>query len=311
MDSKGSGFGKTILFGEHFIVYCLPGIATGLSDKTTALVEDGESGFQLIDNRPQVPGYGEKKKEEMQRQFDSIFKQFNIDIEKTPLKITLGGNLYCSSGVGASAALATSVSRALVKRLKLDMNDQQINEVAFKAESAGMGAPVSGIDNTCSVFGGFITFQKNTDGPNKIERISLENPVGIVLASTGITQVTKDVVDDVRKKKEAGDKWWNEIIGKYNDIYNNVVESIKKGEWGKVGKLMNQNQELLREIGVSCDEIEQIIKIAEDNGALGAKLTGTGRGGYVIALTPGKELQDKVANAIESVGFKILKTTIG
>lgn len=74
---------------------------------------------------------------------------------------------------------------------------------------------------------------------------------------------------------------------------------------------MDENQELLRKIGVSCDELERLIRIAKDNGALGAKLTGTGRGGYMIALTPGRELQERVAKAIESAGFMVLKTTIG
>jgi mevalonate kinase len=89
------------------------------------------------------------------------------------------------------------------------------------------------------------------------------------------------------------------------------VRAVKKGDWPAVGKLMDRNQELLREIGVSCDELEQLIKIAKDNGAIGAKLTGTGRGGYMVALTPGKDVQDKVAAAIEAAGFRTLRTTIG
>jgi mevalonate kinase len=104
----GKGFGKVILFGEHFVVYGLPGIASGISASTSAFVEEGEKGFELIDNRPAAAGYKEKKKEEMKRQIDALLRHFNIEPEKTPLKITLGGNLFCDSGIGASAALATS-----------------------------------------------------------------------------------------------------------------------------------------------------------------------------------------------------------
>jgi len=311
--TEGRGFGKVILFGDHFVVYYVPGIASGISDYTTAIIENGErgSGFQLVDKRPQVPGYSEKKKHEMQREFDAIFKEFDISTEKTPLKITLEGNLYCSSGIGASAALAASTCRALARKLGKDLSNEEINRLAYIAEDAGSGNP-SGIDNTCSVFGKFITFQKNpTGGPNKIEILSTNQPVEIVMASTGITQETKVVVEDVRKKKEADEKWFDDIMKKYMKIYNEALEAIKQSDWHAVGELMDQNQELLRQITVSCEELENLIKIAKDKGALGAKLTGTGRGGYVVALTPGKELQDNVAKAIEDVGFKVIKTAVG
>jgi mevalonate kinase len=309
--SEGYGYGKVILFGEHFVVYNIPGIASGISDSTVAILEDGKEGFELFDNRPQVPGYGEKKLKEMTRQFEAIFNYFNYDPEENPIKITLKGDLLCSSGVGASAALAASVSRALNEKLSRGMNNDEINKVAYLAEEAGSGTP-SGIDNTCSVYGGFITFEKNPDGgPNKIERLETEEPMEIVMASTGITQETKIVVDDVRAKKEANENWFNGIVEKYKNLYERALQSIKGGDWRTIGSLMDDNQQLLREIDVSCDELENLIKIAKDNGAWGAKLTGTGRGGYVVALTPGKELQEKVASAIESQGFKVLKTTIG
>ena len=311
--AEGRGFGKVILFGEHFVVYHVPGIASGISDYTSAVVEDGEpgTGFQLVDNRPQTPGYSEKKKQEMQREFEAIFKEFGIDPDSTPLKIELAGNLYCSSGVGASAALASSVCRALAEKLGRQMSDDETNRIAYIAEEEGSGRP-SGIDNTCSVFGKFITFKKNpTGGPNKIEVLSTEQPVEIVMASTGITQETKVVVGDVREKKEADEAWFKGITDEYVDLYNRAVEAIKQADWKTVGELMDKNQELLRQITVSCDELEHLIKIAKDAGAWGAKLTGTGRGGYIVALAPGKELQDKVAGALENAGFKVLKTTIG
>ena len=94
-------------------------------------------------------------------------------------------------------------------------------------------------------------------------------------------------------------------------MFEKALEAIKKGDWKKVGEQMDKNQELLREIGVSCKEIEEIIKAAKEEGAIGAKLTGTGRGGYVLLLTPGKELQEKVAKKIEEKGYKTFKTEVG
>jgi len=88
------------------------------------------------------------------------------------------------------------------------------------------------------------------------------------------------------------------IFSDYEELVKQARPALVEGDWNRIGELMDKNQELLRQIGVSCDDVERIIKIGKDNGALGAKLTGTGRGGYVLALTPGKELQEKVAAAM-------------
>jgi mevalonate kinase len=308
--AANKGYGKVILFGEHFVVYGLPGIASGISDYTEARIEDAKK-HEFIDKRPETPGYKTTKKDEIQRQLAALFKHFNVDPANPPIKITLTGNLVCASGVGASAALATSIARAFNERLKLGMDDEKINEAAYIAEEAGSGKP-SGIDNTCSVFGGFIAFKKNmAGGPNDIERLKSKKPVEIVMGNTGISQETKLVVEDVKKKKEANPGWFDSVCKQYNETFLDAVRAVKKGDWATVGKLMDRNQSLLREIGVSCDELEKLIKIAKDNGAIGAKLTGTGRGGYMVALTPGKDVQDRVAAAIEAAGFRTLKTTIG
>ena len=307
---QGRGFGKTILFGEHFVVYGLQGIASGLGSRTIAKVEEAEK-FEFVDNRSETPGYKEKKKDEIQRQLDALVGHFKLDVEKRPLRIVLEGDLICNSGVGASAALAVSISRAFNEMLSLGLDDGKINEAAYIAECAGSG-PASGIDNTCSTCGGFITFEKNLEGgPNKIGTLSVGKPVEIVLASTGITQETKKVVADVRALKEKDEKWFDGICKQYVEVCGKGLEAIKKENWIEVGKMMDKNQELLREIGVSCREIEEIIKVAKEKGAVGAKLTGTGRGGYVQMLTPGKELQEKVAKAIEERGYGVLKTRIG
>ena len=87
--------------------------------------------------------------------------------------------------------------------------------------------------------------------------------------------------------------------------------ALELGDYKTIGKLMQDNHKLLQAIDVSCEELDYLVNLAQEQGALGAKMTGTGRGGYMIALTPGLELQDKVAIAIEAEGFKVLKTTIG
>lgn len=310
-NKKNIGYGKTILFGEHFVVHGLPAIACAISDYTEAKVEKAKKGLELVDNRPETPGYKETKKGEISREMDSILKFMKIDVGETPLKITLSGNLVCASGIGASAALASSVARALSEYFKLNLNDDRINEVAFEGESGGSGTP-SGIDNTASTYGGLLIFEKNLQGgKNKIERLAIKKPIDILLVNSGITQETKEVVGDVRALMEKDAEAFDWIVQQYRKVFEDGLNALKDYDLENLGEAMNRNQELLRKITVSSDLMDELQEIALQNGALGAKLTGTGRGGLLIALTPDKKMQGKVAKAFEKKGFHVTRTKIG
>ena len=110
------------------------------------------------------------------------------------IKITLGGDLKAVGGVGASAAVCVSIARALNEEFDLGFDDNRINEIAYEGEKAYAGTP-SGIDNTASTFGGLLWFAKNLEGgPNTMEKISLSQPVEIVMGNTGLTANTKAAV---------------------------------------------------------------------------------------------------------------------
>ncbi len=309
---KNIGYGKTILFGEHFVVYGLPGIAAALEDYNVAKIEKGEgSGFVLVDNRKETPGYKEKKKDEIHKAIDLMIKFLKIDTEKNPIKITLEGTLLCTSGNGSSSAMSTAIARALSEYFGLGLDEDQINEVSYEGEKASAGTP-SGIDNSCATYGGIIIFKKNLKvGPNFIDQFKIKEPLSIVLANTGITQSTAEVVGDVRKEKEANPEKYERIFREYNEMFERGKKALEDYDLEEIGKQMEKNQDLLREITVSCPEIEKVIKVAKANGAIAAKLTGTGRGGNVLILVRDGETQDRVAESIEGEGFKTVKTRIG
>jgi len=310
MIGKGSGFGKVILFGEHFAVYGLPAIASAIGDQTTATIETAER-YELVDDRPATEGYKTKKKDEMKSSMKLLLDFMKIDVGKTPVKITLSGNLFCTSGIGASAAMATSVARAFSEYLGLGLDDDRVNRISYEGEKGSAGTP-SGIDNTCATFGGLLWFVKNLEGgENTIEYIRMRQPVEIVLGNTGLSSVTSEVVADVRKAKEADPEKYKKLFEEYTTLVKDARHALENHDLERLGTLMDENHRLLQQMGVSCKEAEDIIRIVKQNGALGAKITGTGRGGYVIALTPGKELQEKVAKALENNDFRTLNTTIG
>ena len=308
--STGSGKGKAILFGEHFVVYGLPALAAGIASETTAVITRVRSfGWKLVDKRPAMPGYKEKKYEEQKVSIDNILKHLNIDTTKTGFQIDLGGDLVCASGIGASAASCVAIARALSEEYSLDLNDDQVNEAAYIGEKGYHGTP-SGLDNTASTFGGLIWFERDlSGGPPKFEKLKLGKSANLVIASTGLTASTKVVVGDVKKKKDADPEWFDSISREYNQLVNDAKAALIELDFEKVGELMNKNHEMLQQLTVSCKELDNLVKIARENRAIGAKMTGTGRGGNMIALAPDETTMEKIAEALKKGGAAGVWTT--
>lgn len=309
---EGSGFGKTILFGEHFVVYGLPAIASALGDTTTATVEraqlvEGQK-YVLVDNRPATPNYKVQKRGEYEALIENVLNFMGVN---EGIKITLAGSLFAASGVGASAACAAALARAINDEFSLGWNDEKINDAAFEGEKGPHGTP-SGIDNTAAVYGGLILFRKNLEGgQNTMDKMRMKAPVEIVLGNSGKTSSTKEVVADVKRLKEEKPDELSVIFDEYAILADDAKSALPENNLPLVGRLMNKNHELLQKINVSCAELDELAETALAAGALGAKLTGTGRGGLMVALTPGRELQEKVAKAIEEKGYSAMKTRIG
>ena len=309
MKGQGIGFGKAILFNEHFVVYGIPSIVSAIGQYTRARIELSiKPQYQLEDLRPATPKYKEDKKDQQTDSLNKMLKKMNIDLSSKGIKIILDGNLVASSGIGASAASCVAVARALSEYYGMNLSDDEINAVAFEGEKGYHGTP-SGVDNTASTFGGLIWFQKGE--PNVIEKISVSTPVEIVIGNTGKVANTQAAVAGVKDRKEKNPKKYNEIFDRAENITYLARRALEEGDYKAVGKLMNENHRLLQQIEVSSRELDFLVQVAVKCGALGAKLTGGGLGGNIIALTPGKAVQDRVANAIEKEGFQTIKTIIG
>jgi len=304
---KGSGFGKVILFNEHFVVYNIPSIVSAIAQATTARVEPFKGkGWHLEDRRPATPGYKEEKLEQQKDSIDRILKVAGINLSKTPIKITFGGDLVAASGIGASAASCVALARALSDEFAIGFSDDRINEIAYEGERAYHGTP-SGVDNTAATYGGLLWFIRG----KPIERISIKRPVEIVMGNTGIVANTEAAVKGVRERKERNPKKYEKIFNEANELANAARKALLDYDLRVVGKLMDENHRQLQAIEVSCKELDHLVELARTNGAYGAKMTGGGLGGNMVALTPGKDLQDRVARAIKKDGFGALMTRIG
>ena len=307
---KGTGFGKTILIGDQFVLGEVPAIVSAISFETVTTVERiaGE-GWTLEDNRIEVPGYKEKKKEQQARSIGRILEVMKIDVKKNPIKITVGGNLLAGSGVGASAASCVSLARALNEEFKLDLPIEEINRVAWQGEFPYHGV-ASGVDNTASTYGGLLLFYlKNKE--QHFEKIKTPKPFEIVLANSGITANTALLDEVTEQQKKDNPELYASRLKTIVSQGQEMKKALEAGDLPDVGKIMSTNHKLLAEMDLSHEILDYLCKLALEKGALGAKVTGGGLGGYMVALTPGKELQDKVASAFDKEGYKVIRATIG
>lgn len=152
-------------------------------------------------------------------------------------------------------------------------------------------------------------FQRTETDPIFIKK-QIKEPIRIVYASTGITSSTTKVVGDVRAKKEADPAWFDDLLKKYLNIVENAEKAVDEGDLQKLGTLLDENHALCQELTVSCKELDDLVLAAREAGALGAKMSGTGRGGLMLALTPTEESQKAVAAALEKLAPQVWTTML-
>ena len=307
---KGSGYGKVILFGEHFVVHGLPGVVSAIDSTTDAEAKKDIKGLQIKDERKTAKGYSEEKRLQQIESIERMLKAMGID-PKIGLDIWIGGTLPGFSGLGASAASSVAIARAIAQELNMQIPDEKINQIAYEAEKAYAGNP-SGIDNTAATYGGLMWFKKDlAGGPDKIEKLRLRRPIEIVIGSTGKVANTKAMVEGVADRKKKNPQKYDPIFKQAENVAVAGRRALENYDLKKIGDLMDENHRLLQEIGVSSKELDSLVDLARKQGAFGAKLTGGVGGGCMVALTPGKELQGKVLSAIKFLGFEVLSTKIG
>lgn len=302
-----SGYGKVILFGEHAVVYGSHAVAAPIPIAIQAKVEDEDEGIHLV-----IPRWGVEErlqkgvehKHSIYNSLDLILGSLNLD--DRDMRIEVYPNVPRAMGLGGSAALAVAIIRALISHYKSELSEDEINELAYQSEKLVHGTP-SGIDNTMATFGRFILYKKGK--PPLMKEIHAPKPIPIVIGLSGVESLTLKMVSKVRHSWEKNEAMYDQIFDQINDISLNGVKAIENYDLEALGDLMNLNQGLLNALQVSTWELEELIEIARENGALGAKITGGGGGGAMVALCPDNAQQ--VADAMKAAGYEAMVAEIG
>ncbi len=302
-----TGCGKVILFGEHAAVYGSHVIAAPIPIAIQARVVDEEEGVHLV-----IPRWGVEERLQKQgnykysiyRSLDLILKELNL--EDRDMRIEIFPHIPRAMGLGGSAALAVAIIRALSEHYQLDLSDETINDLAYRSEQIVHGTP-SGIDNTMATYGQFILYRKGN--PPLIKPVEVPKPIPLVIGISGVESLTVKMVSKVRSAWEKNKPMYDRIFTEMNGLTLQALKAIKHYDLEKLGDLMNINQGLLNALQVSSWELEELIQIARNAGAIGAKLTGGGGGGAMIALCPDRS--QEVVQAMQKAGYRAMAVEIG
>jgi hydroxymethylglutaryl-CoA reductase len=305
--AMGVGYGKVVILGEHAVVYGRHAIAAPIPMTIKALVEDTDEGIHLI-----IPRWGVEYQLAANPQERRSFERpagvmlDRLGLSGRGMRIEVFPDVPRSMGLGGSAAMAVAIVRALDKHFKLALSDDDVNALAFESEKVAHGSP-SGIDNTLACYGRPIIFRPGE--PPLVEPLNIAKPIPAVIGITGYEGLTAKTVGRVREAWLKDQKLYERIFDQIDTLTLRGVQAIQSNDLKLLGELMNICHGMLNALQVSTPELEKLVDISRENGALGAKLTGGGGGGSIIAVCEADTAP--IVNAIRAAGFQAVPVMLG
>lgn len=306
--------GKIILSGEQFVVLGAPAVSMAINlysniearrSETNNIEVTADIPLGLVADADKSPSASSNQallvplRLAAKATLDHLkSKDKSVSVEAS-CEIPIGAGLGSSASTTAATISAVAKSRGAV----LDRND--IFQLSFVSENYLHGNP-SGVDQATCTYGGMIQFEKPAD----ITPIKIRKPPMILVCDSGVHRSTKILVGSVVKRSGMEREGFRAHLEEVSDISAGVVKAMKSEDTVELGSLMNRNHELLRQIGVSTPMLDHLVEEARRVGALGAKLTGAGGGGCIIALCEGKASSLKVARRLRQEGGRIYNVAL-
>ena len=305
--------GKVILFGEHAVVYGRAAIAVPVTKvKATATVRDAPARAGCSISAPDIGAcvrLSDSPTDPLAVAVGLALAETGIESEPDWI-LSVSSSIPIAGGMGSGAAVSAALARAVLAHCAPPSQGtpaaDTINRIVYATEKLHHANP-SGIDNTVVVYEQPVWFVRGQ--PPQI--FDIARPFHLVIADTGVASSTGEVVSDVRRA-------WQENTEEYEATFDGIAaiaeaarRAIAAGDVDSLGPLMQQNQRLLRQLDVSADQLEQLIAIAEEAGASGAKLSGAGRGGNLIAVVESEKLEAVQEALVAGGAAGVVVTEVG
>ena len=288
MKSKASAPGKVILFGEHFVVYGVKAILCSINKRVTVTAEKtSERKISINSEIGKLVLEPNKSILEINSPLKPFYYLANkaIENEDTGIHIEIDSEIPLGVGLGSSSACCVAGSAAIFK-LFGEISKEEILKRAIEAERT-IFKNTSGADCTVCAYGGIMEYDKNR-GFKKIED---EPNFQLVIANSNIEHSTQSMVFKVKEFENKNKEEFSRLSNLESKLVEDVLKLVKEKKTKEIGKKMNQNQEYLETIGISNNELTKMIKIGQES-SFGAKITGSGGGGCIFALTNELDLQN-------------------
>ncbi|MEE4161058.1 MAG: hydroxymethylglutaryl-CoA reductase, degradative [Woeseiaceae bacterium] len=299
VELTGHAAGKVILLGEHAVVYGSHALALPIRNAMRAGVRVNGEGMRL-----RIPAWHTDVQLDIREPEARGFAATAglildaLEISERNLDITVQSHLPRAMGLGSSASLAVAVIRALDHRFGLGLDNERVNAIAFQCETLAHGTP-SGVDNTLATYAEPLLFQNR--GELETRPLNLGAMPHVLVAWGDEPGLTATQVAGVRERRLRAPKHFDTIFAEIDELTLASADALENRNYRLVGDAMNLCHGLLNALGVSTPTLEKMVQIAREAGALGAKLTGGGGGGSIVALCA--DNADEVAAALESYGF--------
>ena len=320
MAVRASAPAKVILFGEHFVVYGEPALVIAIDRRAYAEAELREDKAIHISSRDlntsgtfygekfEPEKGGEKAKETLTPIYTAVRRALSQAGKNVGLNVEVWSEIPVAAGLGSSAAVSAAAYTATAHLLGLRPTGEEVFDAAFEAEKIVHGTP-SGVDPAISAYGGALLYRRGEG----IRRLSISVDIPLVIGNTGVERSTGAMVSSVRELKTLLPELIEPLVKLGGRLTLKALEALSVGDLETLGRLMNVNHGLLWAVGVSHPALDRLVHASLSSGALGAKLTGAGGGGCMIALArPGEA--ENIAKAIREAGGQALiarKTDVG
>jgi len=296
--------GKIILFGEHAVVYGRPAIAVPVNQvaaRAIAIAEPRQPSGTVIIQAPDISL--ESSLSDLPPDHPLAIAVISVlerlEITRPPaFTLRISSTIPVAAGLGSGAAVSVAIIRVVSAFLGRPLPNEQVSELAYEVEKRYHGTP-SGIDNTVITYNMPVYFVRG----QPVAIFHVARPFTIVIGDTGIKSPTATAVGDLRKFWQADPIPYERLFDQTGQIAEAARRLIESGRTAELAPLMQDNHRLLQEMGVSSPELDHLVQTAQASGALGAKLSGGGRGGNMIALVDPQQAES-VAEALKLAGAR-------